>query len=175
MTDPFIATIIPFSGNFAPRGWALCDGQLLPISQNEALFSLLGTVYGGDGRTSFGLPDLRGRSAIHAGRGPGMNPVRLGQKGGLETVTLTPAQMPTHKHLAVMQAAANPARGTVTTTPTNAYLAEGGSYAPTKDVQMATDGITVGNAGATTSHENRAPFQALNYIIALQGIYPSRN
>jgi len=173
--EPFLGEIIMFGGNFAPRGWALCDGQLLPIAQNTALFSILGTTYGGDGRTTFGLPELRGRAPIHAGHGPGLSDVRLGQKGGLETVTLTQAQMPAHNHSAITQAAANPGRGTVTTTPTGAYLAEGGSYAPSKDVQMATDGITVGNTGNSAAHENRPPYQAVNYIIALQGTFPSRN
>ena len=96
--EPFIAEIIMFGGNFAPRGWAFCDGALLPISQNTALFSLLGTTYGGDGRTTFGLPDLRGRVAIHPGTGPGLSTVRLGEKGGVENVVLTTAQMPAHGH-----------------------------------------------------------------------------
>ena len=95
--EPFIAQIMMFGGNFAPRGWAFCDGQLLPISQYSALFSLLGTTYGGDGRTTFGLPDLRGRVAIHPGNGPGLSSIRLGEKGGTETNTLSTAQLPPHR------------------------------------------------------------------------------
>ncbi|MFY1113097.1 MAG: tail fiber protein, partial [Methanosarcinaceae archaeon] len=97
-SEPFIGEIRMFAGNFAPRGWAFCDGQLLPISQNTALFSILGTTYGGDGRTTFGLPDLRGRVPVHAGSGPGLSTVRLGDTGGAETVTLSQAQMPSHNH-----------------------------------------------------------------------------
>jgi microcystin-dependent protein len=98
MSEPFIAEIRIFAGNFAPRGWAFCDGQLLPISQNTALFSLIGTTYGGDGRTTTALPNLQGRAPMHPGRGPGLTERRLGQKGGVETVTLSEAQMPNHNH-----------------------------------------------------------------------------
>ena len=98
MSEPFIAEIRIFAGNFAPRGWAFCNGQLLPIAQNTALFSLTGTTYGGDGRSTFGLPDLRGRAPLHPGRGPGLTDRRLGEKGGAATVTLTEAQMPAHGH-----------------------------------------------------------------------------
>ena len=98
MSEPFVGEIRMFAGNFAPRGWAFCDGQLLAVSQNDALFSLLGTIYGGDGRTTFGLPDLRGRVPIHAGSGPGLSPRRLGAKAGAENVTLTVNQLPSHSH-----------------------------------------------------------------------------
>ena len=104
MSDPFIAEIIMFGGNFAPRGWAFCDGQLLSISSNSALFSILGTTYGGDGRTTFGLPDLRGRVAMHPGSGPGLTQRRLGEKSGMETVTLTTNQIPSHNHTATATA-----------------------------------------------------------------------
>ena len=106
MSEPFIAEIRIFAGNFAPRGWALCDGQLLPISQNTALFSLIGTVYGGDGETNFALPDLRGRAAMHAGNGPGLTPRQLGSRSGAATVTLTPGEVPSHNH--AMRASPNP-------------------------------------------------------------------
>ena len=104
MSSPFIGQIIMFGGNFAPRGWALCDGQLLPISQNSALFSILGTTYGGDGRTSFGLPELRGRVAMHPGNGPGLSSRRLGERSGVETVTLGATQVPAHGHNPVANA-----------------------------------------------------------------------
>ncbi|MEM8909888.1 MAG: tail fiber protein, partial [Bacteroidota bacterium] len=100
--EPFIGQIMMFGGNFAPRGWALCNGQLMPISQNQALFSLLGTTYGGDGRTTFALPDLRGRAAMHAGHGPGLTDRRLGQRSGTETNTMNTLQMPSHSHIAVV-------------------------------------------------------------------------
>ncbi|TCL10321.1 microcystin-dependent protein [Roseivirga ehrenbergii] len=99
--DPFLGEIVMFAGNFAPRGWAFCDGQLMAISQNTALFSILGTTYGGDGRTTFALPDLRGRAAIHPGTGPGLSNYRLGQRGGVETVTLNQLQIPSHSHIAI--------------------------------------------------------------------------
>ena len=126
MSDPFIGEIKMFAGNFAPRGWALCDGQLLAVSQNDALFSLFGTIYGGDGRTTFGLPDLRGRIPIHAGSGPGLSPRRLGAKGGAENVTLTTAQLPAHKHdifaSSAGASAGNPLNNvSANTAPTNVY------------------------------------------------------
>jgi len=98
MSEPFVGEIRMFAGNFAPRGWAFCDGQLLAVSQNDALFSLLGTIYGGDGRTTFGLPDMRGRTPLHAGQGPGLSNRRLGAKAGAENVTLTVNQLPSHRH-----------------------------------------------------------------------------
>lgn len=173
--DPFIGEVILFGGNFAPRGWALCDGQLLPISQYSALFSILGTTYGGDGRTTFALPDLRGRSAIHQGNGPGLSDYRLGQKGGVEEVTLTTGQMPAHKHTASIEATAPIPRGGASSTPVGSYMAEGGVYATSKNTTMAADAIAVGNTGSSFPHENRQPYLVLNYIIALQGVFPSRS
>jgi microcystin-dependent protein len=169
--EPFVGEIAMFGGNFAPRGWALCDGQLLPISSNEALFSLLGTTYGGDGRTTFSLPDLRGRAPIHAGRGPGLSDYRLGSKGGQETVTLTTAQMPAHSHS--LQAhtgygdTANPNGAVSAKTTSPAYK----SAAPNATMNAA----AVGQTGGGQAHENRQPYIAIHYIIALQGVFPSRS
>ena len=174
--EQFIGQIMMFGGNFAPRSWALCDGQLLAISQYQSLFSILGTTYGGDGRTTFGLPDLRGRVAVHAGTGPGVPSIRLGQKGGEANVTLNKTQMPTHDHTAVIEAVSPLPRGGVAVPdPTNAYNAQGGSYSLGKNAQMAADGIAVGQSGGGQAHNNMQPYQGVNYIIALDSIYPPRN
>lgn len=168
--EPFIGMIVMFGGNFAPRSWALCDGQLLAISSNSALFSILGTTYGGDGRTTFGLPDLRGRAAIHPGNGPGLSSYRLGEKGGREQVTLTANELPSHTHgLTGLDAEAS------TGNPT------GAQPATARDDIYATsgNGVALGGATAATggnrSFEIIPPFQCVNYIIALQGTYPSRS
>lgn len=171
MSDPFIAEIVMFGGNFAPRGWAYCEGQLLPISQNAALFSLIGTTYGGDGRTTTALPDLRGRVAIHPGTGPGLPTYRLGQRGGQPTHTLTTNEMPSHNHTI----AAHGEEADVTI-PTNATF--GASSGPiysneTADATMRTN--TINNNGGNQAHNIMQPYLAVNYIIALQGTYPSRN
>jgi microcystin-dependent protein len=174
--EPFIAEIRMFAGNFAPRGWALCDGQLLPISQNEALFSLVGTTYGGDGRTTFGLPDLRGRAPIHMGQGPGLTNKRIGQKGGQEEVVLTVNQMPAHNHSARVQA-----DSTVATTdkPQNALPARNAASTPQYGTSASSalhpDAVVVGQKGGNQAHPNMQPYLTINYIIALQGTYPSRN
>ena len=175
--EPFIGEIIMFGGNFAPRSWAFCNGQLLAISQNTALFSILGTTYGGDGRTTFALPDLRGRSAIHAGRGPGLSTVKLGQRGGTESVTLNLLNLPSHNHSASvkMQGADPVARGTDSTSPTNAFPAEGGVYGTVANVEMGAGTVTVNNNGGNQPFNNRNPFEVVNYIIALFGTYPSRS
>ncbi len=175
-----------FGGNFAPRAWAFCDGQLLPISQNSALFSILGTTYGGDGRTTFALPDLRGRAALHPGHGPGLSAYRLGQKGGVETVTLNETQIPSHTHGADAQlqfatpATSQPATSTAPspnvrpgTTQMPAYSQ--GPANTTLAPGVITGTVNVGNAGGNQSHENRQPFLALNYIICMQGVFPSRS
>jgi microcystin-dependent protein len=171
MSEPFVGEIRMFAGNFAPRSWAFCDGQLLAVSQNDALFSLLGTTYGGDGRTTFGLPDLRGRIPIHAGSGPGLTPRNLGSKGGAEKVTLTVNQIPSHTHpLQASQSSATERRpeGKVfAQTPGFDLYREDGS-----PVNMNTS--TVGNTGGSQSHTNLMPFLCIHFIIALFGIYPSR-
>lgn len=173
MSEPFVGEIRMFAGNFAPRGWAFCDGQLLAVSQNDALFSLFGTIYGGDGRTTFGLPDLRGRIPIHAGHGPGLSERRLGSKAGAEKVTLTVNQLPSHTH--AMQASRDPA---TTPNPQGEVLSETitdrvyRSDIP-PDTNMAASSIT--NVGGSRSHTNLMPFLCIHFIVALVGIYPSRH
>ena len=173
MADPFVAEIRIFGGNFAPIGWAFCDGQLLPISQNTALFSLLGTTYGGDGRTTFGLPDLRGRSPLHQGQGPGLTSRQLGESAGVETVTLTQSQIPMHTH-----ALAGDAAAAATSLSPGAHLlgkpASAKIYGPaTSMVPMST--AAIGPAGQNQAHDNRQPYLVLSFIIALQGIFPPRS
>jgi microcystin-dependent protein len=172
MSEPFVGEIRMFAGNFAPRGWAFCDGQLLAVSQNDALFSLLGTIYGGDGRTTFGLPDLRGRVPIHAGAGPGLTPRRLGEKLGVEKVTLTSNQLPSHSHslnASTGTGTSNSASGNVTSeSPSiDLYIED----VPGADMAVS----AIGNVGGSQSHSNIAPFLCLHFIIALFGIYPSRH
>ncbi len=166
--DPFLGEIRMFGGNFAPRGWALCDGQLLPISKYSALFSILGTTYGGDGRTTFGLPDLRGRVPVHAGRGPGLSDYRLGKKGGQETVTLTTSEMPSHHHglVAGSNSSASQASGNL--------IAAQGQFS-TGSPGSAMHQASLQNTGGSQPHTNIQPYLAVHYIIALQGIYPSRS
>ena len=175
--DPFIGQIMMFAGNFAPRGWALCDGQLLPIQQNQALFSILGTTYGGDGRTTFALPDLRGRLPMHPGSGPGLSTYRLGEKGGEESVALQVAQMPAHNHAPKLHAAGADANKR---NPDGAALARvrnrrNGYVAEAPDTDMVDGAVTDSDAGGDQPHENRQPYQCVHFIIALQGIFPSRN
>lgn len=176
---PFLGQIIMFGGTFAPRGWALCDGQLLPISGNSALFSILGTTYGGDGRTTFALPDLRGRVAMHAGNGPGLSPRRLGEKSGSETNTLNTAQMPSHNHAATgtvnLGTAANAASGSGAFLPISTGANFYSDTAGTADLNAGAVSVTVGNNGSNSPVNNMQPFQVVNYIIAMQGVFPSRN
>ena len=173
--EPTLGEISMFAGNFAPRGWAFCDGQLLAINSNQALFSLLGTTYGGDGRTTFALPDLRGRAPIHAGHGPGLSNYQLGQRSGQETVTLTQNEMPNHTHAVQVNATAPVGRGQGSDSPAGNFWAEGGSYANTSNTTMSANAVVVLPAGASQAHENRQPYNTINYIIALEGIFPSRN
>lgn len=174
MSEPFIAEIRIFAGNFAPRGWAFCDGQLLPIAQNTALFSLIGTTYGGDGRTTTGLPNLQGRAPMHPGRGPGLTPRNLGQSGGTTTVTLTDAQMPAHRH-SVQAVWPIPADdddpgGNLLGVPAGAsiYREFSGSLN-----NMADEALLA--TGGGQAHSNLQPYLAMYFIIALVGLYPSRN
>ena len=181
--EPFIGEVVIFAGNFAPRGWAFCDGQLLPISSNTALFSILGTTYGGDGRTTFGLPDLRGRAPMSPGNGPGLSPKAWGQKLGTQTETLNVVQLPSHNHSATSttEIAISTDIGTVDT-PDGHFLANHtGSFNEDADNGAVLGGVspfpltTINNSGGSQEHNNMQPSIAIHYIIALQGVYPSRN
>jgi len=172
MSEPFVGEIRMFAGNFAPQGWAYCDGQLLAVSQNDALFSLFGTIYGGDGRTTFGLPDLRGRIPIHAGSGPGLTPRTLGSKSGAENVTVTLNQLPSHTHpmQATEELADSPNPGgqiAARSTTVDLYINENPSP------NLAATSIT--STGGSQSHPNIMPFLCVHFIVALFGVYPSRN
>ncbi len=173
MSDPFIAEIRIFAGNFAPRGWAFCNGQELPIAQNTALFSLIGTIYGGDGRTTTALPDLQGRAALHAGTGPGLSPRMVGQRGGVTEVTLSSNQMPAHTHTAT---GASPIPGDDDDPVGNLLAVSPGAslYGPAANlVPMSSD--TLGSVGGGQPHTNIQPYLGINYIIATVGSFPSRS
>ncbi|GAB3707591.1 tail fiber protein [Spirosoma flavus] len=178
--EGYIAEMRLFAGNFAPRGWAFCNGQILSIAQNTALFSLLGTTFGGNGQTTFALPDLRGRVAISPGQGPGLPAVNLGQVGGAPTHTLIITEMPGHNHTAQNSIRANNTSGT-SGNPTNNYWAGTGSldpeYSATTNTTMNAEAVatTVGIAGGSQPHNNMQPYLGVNYIICMEGIYPSRN
>ncbi|NND73801.1 MAG: phage tail protein [Ilumatobacter sp.] len=174
MSEPFVGEIRMFAGNFAPRGWAFCDGQLLAVSQNDALFSLLGTIYGGDGRTTFGLPELRGRVPIHAGTGPGLSPRRLGAKFGSEEETLTSAQIGQHRH--TFNAVSEAGTDNVPLGHTVAPVAAGNPYRTPADglPLVSLDPTAALPAGGSRGHTNLMPALCVNFIIALFGIYPSR-
>lgn len=174
MADPFIGEIRLFGFNFPPRGWATCDGQLLSIAQNTALFSLLGTQYGGNGTTNFALPDLRGRVPLHMGQGPGLSPYTIGQLAGEEKHQLLTSELPPHNHSLL----ASSGVGTVSA-PNGAVLAAG---APTDLPRYTADGLdvtlaanSVGLVGSGTAHNNLQPYLTINFCIALVGIFPSRN
>ncbi|OCW56914.1 phage tail protein [Hoeflea olei] len=173
MADPYIGEIRMFAGNFAPRGWAFCDGQLLAISEYDALYALFGTIYGGDGRVTFGLPDLRGRVPIHQGTGPGLSIRRIGSRGGSERITLTSNQLPSHDHSFngdTQEASdASPAGNVIAKGDNVNYLAASApsganAFAPTM----------VGSTGGSQSHSNLMPTLCVNFICSLFGIYPSQ-
>lgn len=173
--DPFLGQISIMAFSFPPKGWALCNGQLLPINQNQALFSLLGTQYGGDGRVTFALPDLRGRAAMHWGNSASAGSTVIGQSGGAEAVALTAAQIPQHQH--GLNASSDLANANL---PANALAAPRGrgglamfGAAGSADVTMAAGAVAV--AGGSQPHNNMQPYGVLNFVIALQGIFPSRN
>jgi len=163
--DQYIGEIKLVAFNFAPKGWALCAGQLLPINQNQALFALLGTTYGGDGKTTFALPDLRGRVAVGAGPAETGTTYDLGSTGGTETTKLTLAQVPAHAHPVAATSYAATKQN-----PSGNYPAGGGSYGTTHNVQM--NASTIGKRGGGQAHDNRQPYVSLEYIIALEGIFP---
>jgi microcystin-dependent protein len=175
--DPFLAQIKIFACNFAPRGWAFCNGQILPISQNTALFSLLGTTFGGNGQTTFALPNLQGLSPVHAGQGPGLSNYVLGQTGGEPTVVLTTGTIPAHTHMV----GANNGDGNLASPANNVFAGPGADrdlywYSPFvagSTVALAANDLSV--AGGGQPHNNFMPYLALNYCIALQGVFPSRN
>ena len=176
MSEPFLGMIIIVPYNFAPRGWAFCNGQILPIAQNTALFSLLGTTFGGNGQTTFALPDLRGRVSNSSGQGPGLSSYDLGQVGGVESETMTINQMPAHNHLvACLQGDATSARPANNVPAILNVPSDAGSllYAPTTDSLMAATMIT--NTGGSQPFSTLQPYLTLNYCIALEGIFPSRN
>lgn len=183
--DPFLAEIIMFGGNFAPRGWAKCDGQLLPIASYSALFSILGTMYGGDGRTTFGLPDMRGRTPIGVGNGPGLSDYRQGPGGGHEDVYLNITNLPSHNHSAVGTTKGSflpPTGGASLTNPSGANFSGvfGGDNLYTTNatnVMMASNNVavTVGNTGGNMPFSVVQPWCAVQFIIALQGVFPSRS
>ncbi|HEY6351138.1 MAG TPA: tail fiber protein [Candidatus Angelobacter sp.] len=174
MSNPFVAEVRIFTGNFAPKGWALCDGQLMPISQNTALFSLLGTTYGGDGKSNFALPNLQGCAPMQAGQGPGLSLRDLGETGGEQTVTLLQTEMPAHSH------GAQATSGGGKSDPTGNAWASGAKTGPSlysasdnNNVQMNAFGTSI--AGGNLPHNNLMPFLGLTFIIALQGVFPARS
>ncbi|MBN3582285.1 phage tail protein [Algoriphagus aestuarii] len=180
--EPFLGQIMMVGFNFAPRGWAFCDGRLLPISSYSALFSLLGTMYGGDGRTTFALPDLRGRVAIGMGHGPGLSDRRQGQYLGQETHTLTVPEIPSHNHslnASNTDGTTNDPTGNVIAK--NSVLVErGGAAIPANGFVPGTPNSqmnlsSIGSVGGSQSHNNMQPLVVMNYVIALNGIFPSRN
>jgi len=174
MSDPFVAEIRIFAGNFAPTGWALCNGQLLPISQNTALFSLVGTTYGGDGKSTFGLPNLQGSAPMFWGQGPGLTNRDIGESSGVQSVTLLSSEMPAHNH--ALMASTGPASSRA---PADAALARsrnGNAYQTTADQNVASMAAqAVSPAGGSLPHNNMQPYLVLTFIIALQGIYPPRS
>lgn len=175
--NPFLGQIQPFGFNFAPRGWAFCNGALLQIAQYTALFSLLGTTFGGDGRTTFGLPELRGRSMDGPGRGPGLTDIRWGEKRGAETHTLNTLQIPSHNHTATVKLGAgvgNTATGTDNNLAANAVADTIFNDGALGD-SMAAGNVLVANTGGGQSFPIRSPFLGLNVCIALIGVYPSRS
>ena len=173
MADNFVGEIRIFGFNYAPTGWAMCNGQILPISQNAALFSLLGTQYGGNGTSNFALPNMQGQVPIHQGQGTGLSQYIVGERGGVENVTLLPANLPIHNHGGALQCSAGNARGDKKS-PANDVPA--GHVTPTIYAANANTTMTPTSAnGSSQPHNNQQPFLVLNYCIALVGIFPSRN
>lgn len=179
MSEPFIAEVRMWGCNFAPRGWAFCDGQLLPVSENTALFSLIGTIYGGDGRTTMGLPNLTNRAPMQRGRGPGLSNRPIGQLGGTDEVVLTETEIPTHDHIVKGVSEA----GSSATPANDLYMGQDNTSRQENTSYLSTDTTTntnfasaaIGASGLAQGHENRQPFLQVNFCIALLGVYPSRS
>lgn len=172
--EPLIGSVCFFAGNFAPRGYAFCDGQLLSIAQNTALFSILGTTYGGNGQTTFALPDMRGRQIIHPGAGPGLSSINLGEMGGAETVTLNINQIPSHNH--GVSIPATDVLGNDNVPSPNKILAKTWPrFYSDQDSTTSLEPFLTGNTGGSQPHSIRDPYIAMNCIIAMEGIFPSRN
>ncbi len=171
--DPFIGEIRIFGGNFAPRGWAFCNGQIMAIAQNSALFALLGVTYGGDGRTTFALPNLQGRFPMYQGAGPGLTPRVLGETGGTASVSLQQQEIPAHQH--GMNAAPSATTGTPGPTVALSPVGSGASAYRQPGNRVAMDSLAVVPAGGGAPHNNVQPYLALNFIIALEGIFPPRS
>lgn len=175
MADPFVAEIRIFPFNFAPKGWAWCDGQLLPLSQNTALFSLLGTTYGGNGKSNFALPDLQGRAPMHPGQGPGLSLHDLGETGGSETVTLLESEIPAHSH-ALMASVEDGTQGSFTPGVTLASSVGGSLYQTTTNANLASmNPRALSPAGSSQPHNNLQPYLTFYFCIALQGVFPPRS
>ena len=176
--EPFLGEIMMFAGNYAPRGWAFCDGQLMDIAGNQALFALIGTVYGGDGRKTFALPDLRGRAPRHAGAGPGLAPIRLGQRGGANSHTLSVSEMPAHSHKPKLHAetavadAENPQGRMLALS--NIGFPTYTSEIATKDRTLADASITSDTVGGGQPFSIDSPYLAIQYLIAIEGMFPPR-
>jgi microcystin-dependent protein len=173
MSDPYIGEIRMFGGNFAPQGWAMCQGQIMPISQNDALFNLIGTAFGGDGQETFGLPDLQGRAPMHQGQGPGITQnYILGENAGVESVTLTTQQIPIHNHAFLVSSVIG-----TQTNPTNNYMAAPltgkAYYAANPDKSMYNQILSP--VGGNQPHNNMQPYLVVSFIISLYGIYPNQN
>ena len=171
MSVPFVGEIRIFGGNFAPAGWAFCDGALMPISENETLFQLIGTTYGGDGQNTFAVPDLRGRLPMHMGTGPGLSTRQIGESGGAETVTLTAQQIPIHTH--APQADSN--SGNQTTPQNGIWAAVPASRYSSSAPNLAMNNTLIGSAGGSQPHENLMPYLAISFIISLFGVFPTPN
>jgi len=173
MADPFVAEIRIFPFNFAPQGWAFCDGQLMPLSQNTALFSLLGTTYGGDGKSTFALPNLQGRAPMHPGQGPGLSVHAFGEMGGSETVTLSESELPAHSHAMMAQSALATSK-----TPTGNTLArpgKGQTFAPSSANVVTLASQALAPTGGQAPHNNMMPYLTFYFCIALQGVFPPRS
>lgn len=170
MGTPYVGEIRMFGGNFAPAGWAFCDGQLLSISEYETLFQLIGTTYGGDGQTTFALPDLRGRLPVHMGQGPGLSSRILGEMGGVESVTITTSQLPVHSHALVASSATATASSPAGNVPATSTSIDLYTTADPTDALAAT---ALGSAGGSQPHENMMPYLCISFILSLYGIFPS--